>query len=107
MNKTSGSKIELENGGAIDTPINIMFVDDNRACTMLVEKIFKFFNWNYRIFNDAGEALVVSKKERFDIIFSDMKMPGIDGFEFARSIINNPESELRNSDHNRFRLRHR
>ncbi|HBC76217.1 MAG TPA: hypothetical protein DC017_15470 [Candidatus Wallbacteria bacterium] len=90
MNKTNGSEIEPENGGPENTPVKIMFVDDNKACTMLVEKIFKFFKWYYMSFNDAGEALVVSKKERFDIIFSDMKMPGTDGFDFARSIRNNP-----------------
>lgn len=90
MNKTNGSEIEPENGGPEDTPVKIMFVDDNKACTMLVEKIFKFFKWNYVSFTDSGEALGVSQNERFDIIFSDMKMPGTDGFDFARSIRNNP-----------------
>ncbi len=64
--------------------INIMLVDDDDTVRRAISEILSRKGWNVCEFKDAGTALSALKKERFDLLLSDIKMPGIGGMEFLR-----------------------
>lgn len=80
------------NPAEIDKPVQIMFIDDDESCVILVEKIFKTYKWDYMSFTATSEALAAANSKKFDIIFSDANMPGIDGFKLADIIRNDPSN---------------
>lgn len=68
-----------------DKVIRILVVEDN---TDLQEFLQKSMEADYKvsIANDGIEALALIGKENFDLIISDIMMPGMDGFELCRRI---------------------
>ena len=68
------------------TPINIMVVDDEilsrRAITYALEKA----NLKTVSLEDPQAALKLASENSFDLIFLDVQMPGMDGFELCTKI---------------------
>jgi CheY-like chemotaxis protein len=66
--------------------LNILYVEDNRCNQELARKIFKNIGWELNIANNGHEALEILLTERFDIIFMDLEMPVMNGFETTVAI---------------------
>ncbi len=64
----------------------ILVVDDEEYNRMLFRKILERWNVSCRLAENGMEALELLKEERFDVVFMDMRMPGIDGLKTTRFI---------------------
>lgn len=61
-----------------------LIVDDNFQNLYLLESILKGTGYSVITARNGSEALDLAKKEKPDIIISDILMPVMDGFEFCR-----------------------
>ncbi len=64
----------------------ILAVDDNDANLKLVEVLIKGLGVNVETASSGFEALTKWKLQKFDLIFMDLQMPGMDGIETTEKI---------------------
>ncbi len=67
-----------------EAPIRILCVDDHPANLRIVSVLLETFGYVVKGVSSGHEALDVCANERFDVIFLDVMMPGIDGMETTR-----------------------
>jgi signal transduction histidine kinase/CheY-like chemotaxis protein len=67
-----------------EPPKTILMIDDEPEVTRLYWRMLAFTKQNYRILTagDGQQGLNILKEERPDLIFLDLVMPGMDGFQF-------------------------
>ncbi len=61
-----------------------LLIDDNAIVRDTMQTIFAQKGCSLKAYETAEEGLQALEKERFDIIISDLKLPGIDGVEFFK-----------------------
>jgi CheY-like chemotaxis protein len=62
-------------------------VDDNNDVTEVTSVLIKQLGYTVQLAPDASKALRMLEQESFDLVFSDIMMPGkMDGLELARTI---------------------
>lgn len=67
--------------------IKIMLAEDNSANQELVKMIFSLNSIsNLTIVNNGIEAVEAFSREKFDIVFLDIHMPGLNGFEAVKKL---------------------
>ena len=66
--------------------ISILIVDDEFSIRDSLRRWFKSYGCNVEVAEDANEALEKLQKRQWDIVFIDIKLPGIDGIELNRRI---------------------
>lgn len=64
----------------------ILFVDDDRTILSLVEEYLTAFDYRITVVDSGLHALDLIKEKDFDIVFTDFKMPDIDGLELLAVI---------------------
>lgn len=71
-----------------DESYKILIVDDDKSTREAIEDFIKHQNQNLAIktASDGYAALDLVKAENFDIIITDLKMPGMDGLEVLKSV---------------------
>ena len=71
---------------------NILVVDDDQLAQTATKLLLNNFGCNVTVANDGEEALYQIKKGRFDMVFMDIGLPDISGF----NVIDNIRSRLDN-----------
>ncbi len=66
--------------------MNVLIVDDNQDARIILEKIIKDRGHVARTAFSGKDALEKARKEKPDLIISDILMPEMDGFSFCRSV---------------------
>lgn len=66
--------------------LEILFVDDDRQILDLVKSYLSRQGFNVTALNEGLKALEIIKKKSFDIVFSDLMMPEIDGLTLLKAI---------------------
>ena len=66
--------------------MKILIVDDERAIRNSLGEICGDEGYDYDVAEDGLQAVEKASKERFDAIFCDIKMPGMDGTEVLREL---------------------
>ena len=61
--------------------MKILVVDDERAIRNSLKEILMDEGFTVEVAEDGPSALAIAAKERYDVIFCDIKMPGMDGIE--------------------------
>ena len=64
----------------------ILFVDDDTTILSLVEEYLTAFDYRINVVDNALEALELIKDKDFDVVFTDFKMPDINGLELLAMI---------------------
>lgn len=64
----------------------ILVVDDTRASSFMLGKLLEALGQQVETCTDAVSALEAARRHQPEIIFSDIAMPRVDGYEFARQL---------------------
>jgi len=65
---------------------NILVVDDEESIRLLLHDILRLDRHEVKVARSGLEAAELTKTEAFDVIITDMKMPGLDGASFYRQV---------------------
>jgi CheY-like chemotaxis protein len=71
---------------AVETKLKILVVDDEPSVGNTVKMLLKFDGHNVEATNSGKEALGLFESGRFDLIFTDFTMPGMNGNQLAAAI---------------------
>ena len=63
---------------------NILIVDDDENIQTYFMEFFKKSGFNFKVASDSSEALKILHKHSFDLVISDIFMPGTDGIKFMK-----------------------
>ena len=72
--------------GSVKTAANILVVDDEETIRALFEETLEELGHRVAAVGNGSEALELAKRTDFDLVFVDLKMPGMDGAEFLRQL---------------------
>ena len=67
---------------------NILIVDDDEDLTNLYETFLKFDGYKVDAFTDPVDALSSFKKDVYDLVLLDLKMPKMNGVELSQELQN-------------------
>ncbi len=62
----------------------ILAVDDEPELAAMLARMLHKDGHHVEVCGDGGEALAQLERERFDLLLTDVSMPGMDGWEVAR-----------------------
>ncbi|MGB9862234.1 MAG: response regulator [Candidatus Saccharicenans sp.] len=65
----------------------ILLVEDEKALSLLYEEELEREGYEVTVAYDAESALEKIKTEKFDLIITDIRMPGRDGIELIASVM--------------------
>ncbi len=73
---------------ANDSPLKILVVDDEPVVRDFMRNLAAFIDKNSQVsaLADGFEAMELAKKEAFDLVFLDVRMPKIDGLDLLREL---------------------
>jgi two-component system CheB/CheR fusion protein len=66
--------------------MNVLVVDDSADTTEMVQHLLEIGGATVTAVTSGFEALRVAGQKQFDVILSDISMPGMDGFEFLNRL---------------------
>lgn len=71
---------------ALGRPLQVLIAEDNPTNQLVARQMLKEFAIEPRIVSDGAGALEAAKEFDYDMIFMDVRMPGMDGLEATRAI---------------------
>jgi len=93
MSKESMSDILKDDRG--DPIRKILVVDDEISLRMVLIKALEKAGYHCKEAEDAEKAIILIESEPFDLIISDISMPGMDGIELLKKIkLHHPEIDF-------------
>lgn len=66
-------------------PPHILVVDDDHEHARAVSRVLEREGWRTSVAHRADEALQQIRQQSFDLVITDLKMPGGDGFDLVRA----------------------
>ncbi len=66
------------------TSSRILVIDDEPGITLLCERLLKKAGYSVQAFTDPKLALEILRKERFDLLLVDIRMPEVSGFDVVQ-----------------------
>ena len=67
--------------------MKLLIVDDERAIRNSLKEILGDEGYDVDVAEDGAQALEMVAGERYDVVFCDIKMPGMDGTEFLEKAV--------------------
>jgi len=72
--------------GEIDLNQKVLIIDDEKPTLAMFELFLEAYGFEVLTAENGEEGIMVFEKENPSIVFTDIKMPGIDGFEVLERI---------------------
>ena len=66
----------------------ILIVDDNPNMSTLLSDILEIFEYKGYHAEDGSDALERLRSEKYDMVFTDLRMPRMDGYDLLQAIKN-------------------
>jgi signal transduction histidine kinase/CheY-like chemotaxis protein len=89
--ESSISSIDIDK---LKRDLQILVVEDNKMNQNVIIKMLDSLGYSCEIAEDGYEGYVKAKEKKFDLIFMDLIMPKMDGFESTRKILEFDKSYL-------------
>ncbi|WP_426332725.1 PAS domain S-box protein [Paenibacillus silvae] len=86
-------RIEFSQQLSRGTPLHILIAEDNEMNQLVLSKMIEKKGHFVDHVVDGKEAIEAVKRNAYDIVFMDVHMPNLDGFEATRAIKENLSSE--------------
>jgi signal transduction histidine kinase/CheY-like chemotaxis protein len=87
-------KTSLTEIGNVRTDINILVIEDNKMNQKVIGTMLRSLGYSYELSDDGFAGYLMAKTRKFDLIFMDLIMPEMDGFESAQRILKHDKSVL-------------
>jgi len=71
---------------ALPDQLSILLAEDNLINQKVAQSIFKNIGYEIHIAKNGQEAVDMVEQEKFDVIFMDLLMPEMDGYQACREI---------------------
>jgi CheY-like chemotaxis protein len=71
--------------------LHVLVVDDSPDITDMLAAVLRLSGYDVSTAHSATGALDVARERRFDLVISDISMPGMNGYELARLLRALPE----------------
>lgn len=85
QNSVPAGEVPVTGSGAVETggarPIRIMVIDDSKTIRRTAESLLRTEGFDVIVANDGFEALSLVADHRPDLIFLDIMMPRLDGYQ--------------------------
>ncbi len=78
----------------VRSDIRILIVEDNIMNQKVIGTMLKSLGYSFDVANDGYAGYLQAKTRKYDLIFMDLIMPEMDGFESARKILEYDKSPL-------------
>ena len=78
----------------VRSDISILIVEDNIMNQKVIGTMLKSLGYSFDVANDGYAGYIQAKTRKYDLIFMDLIMPEMDGFESARKILEFDKSPL-------------
>lgn len=86
---------EMKQSSKLHGAESILIVDDEKALLSITEEILGVAGYKVVTTNSAENALTILSEQSFDLLFSDVIMPGISGYDLAKEVRNKyPEMKI-------------
>jgi CheY-like chemotaxis protein len=76
----------FDSGLAVRLPLRILLADDHEVNQKVGSRILQGFGYRCEIANNGLEVIQALERQPFDVVFLDVQMPEMDGYETARQI---------------------
>jgi signal transduction histidine kinase/CheY-like chemotaxis protein len=73
--------------GTVRTDISILIIEDNKMNQNVIGKLLNSLGYTYELADDGWAGYLLAKSKKFDLIFMDLIMPEMDGFESSQRIL--------------------
>jgi CheY-like chemotaxis protein len=80
--------------GGVRNDVKILIIEDNKMNQNVIATMLKSLGYSYQLSDDGYSGYLMAKDQKFDIIFMDLVMPEMDGFESAQRIVKFDKSVL-------------
>ena len=80
--------------GSVRTDISILIIEDNKMNQKVIGTMLKSLGYSYEVADDGWEGYLAAKAKTFDLVFMDLIMPEMDGFESSQRILKHNKSVL-------------
>jgi signal transduction histidine kinase len=75
-------------------PLKMLVAEDNNMNQLLATKMFKKIGYIIEIANNGKEAVEMTSKYDYDMVFMDIHMPEMDGIEATEKILNSGKEKI-------------
>lgn len=84
--KTIESEEEEKNKDIYFRDIKVLLVDDNEINREMEKELLEHYGLIVTSVSSGYEAIEIAEKEKFNVVFMDIRMKGMDGYETARML---------------------
>ena len=84
--KTIESEEEEKNKDIYFKDIKVLLVDDNEINREMEKELLEHYGLIVTSVSSGYEAIEIAEKEKFNVVFMDIRMKGMDGYETARML---------------------